>query len=116
MFDFCRWPISNTFIFSEWLLSSCQFLLLQEYARLLESSWCEWKSSSRKFILAVALLEMGEAEKAMDHFMKAAKGIFSDSFLANVCLRDDVEMTGSALTYYYLKVNQKLKKKINQMF
>lgn len=97
------WPISGSFIFPEWLLSSCQFLLVQEYVRLL-NTWCEWNSSSRKFILAVALLEMGEIEKACDHFLRASNGILTDVFLANALLNSNVMSGNNALIHYYLKV------------
>ncbi|XP_043288252.1 nuclear pore complex protein Nup160 homolog isoform X2 [Venturia canescens] len=97
------WPISGNFIFPEWLLSSCQFLLVQEYVRLLRT-WCEWNSASRKFILAVALLEMGETRKACDHFLRASNGVLTDSFLADVLLESNVTSDSNALVQYYLKV------------
>ncbi|KAF7387510.1 hypothetical protein HZH68_013187 [Vespula germanica] len=97
------WPISGNFIFPEWLLSSCQFLLVQEYVRLL-NTWCEWNSASRKFILAVALLEMGESQKACDHFLRASGGILTDSFLADILLSPNVTSENNALAQYYLKV------------
>ncbi|XP_012217112.2 nuclear pore complex protein Nup160 homolog [Linepithema humile] len=97
------WPISGNFIFPEWLLSSCQFLLVQEYVRLL-NTWCEWNSASRKFILAVALLEMGEMQKACDHFLRASNGILSDVFLADALLDSNVTSGNNALIHYYLKV------------
>lgn len=89
-------------MFPEWLLSSCQFLLVQEYVRLL-NKWCEWNSASRKFILAVALLEMGEIQKACDHFLRASNGIMTDVFLADALLGPNVT-TGNATIHYYLKV------------
>ncbi|XP_050491820.1 nuclear pore complex protein Nup160 homolog isoform X1 [Bombus huntii] len=97
------WPRSGNFIFPEWLLSSCQFLLVQEYVRLL-NTWCEWNSASRKFILAVALLEMGEAHKACDHFLRASRGILTDEFLADALLESSVLSENSSLIQYYLKV------------
>ncbi|XP_032683313.1 nuclear pore complex protein Nup160 homolog [Odontomachus brunneus] len=97
------WPISGNFVFPEWLLSSCQFLLVQEYVRLL-NTWCEWNSASRKFILAVALLEMGEMQKACDHFLRASNGILTDVFLADALLGPNVTTGNSALIHYYLKV------------
>ncbi|OAD58553.1 hypothetical protein WN48_10964 [Eufriesea mexicana] len=97
------WPRSGNFIFPEWLLSSCQFLLVQEYVRLL-NTWCEWNSASRKFILAVALLEMGEAQKACDHFLRASGGILTDEFLADALLESSVLFENSSLIQYYLKV------------
>ncbi|XP_034185245.1 nuclear pore complex protein Nup160 [Osmia lignaria lignaria] len=97
------WPRSGNFIFPEWLLSSCQFLLVQEYVRLL-NTWCEWNSASRKFILAVALLEMGEVQKACDHFLRASGGILTDEFLADALLDSSEMSESSALIQYYLKV------------
>lgn len=98
-----RWPISGNFIFPEWLLSSCQFLLVQEYVRLL-NTWCEWNSASRKFILAVALLEMGEMQKACDHFLRASNGILTDVFLVDALLNSNVTSRNKDLVHYYLKV------------
>ncbi|XP_071559183.1 nuclear pore complex protein Nup160 homolog isoform X2 [Temnothorax nylanderi] len=97
------WPISGNFIFPEWLLSSCQFLLVQEYVRLL-NMWCEWNSPSRKFILAVALLEMGEMRKACDHFLRASNGILTDVFLVDALLNSNVTSKNKDLVHYYLKV------------
>ncbi|XP_076303351.1 nuclear pore complex protein Nup160 [Lasioglossum baleicum] len=97
------WPRSGNFIFPEWLLSTCQFLLVQEYVRLLKT-WCEWNSASRKFILAVALLEMGEARKACDHFLRASGGILTDEFLVNTLLETSVLSKNNSLIQYYLKV------------
>lgn len=96
------WPVSGNFIFPEWLLSSCQFLLVQEYVRLL-STWCEWNSASRKFILAMALLEMGETRKACAHFLRASSGILTDSFLATSLLESSPSTESRALVLYYLK-------------
>ncbi|XP_033337859.1 nuclear pore complex protein Nup160 [Megalopta genalis] len=97
------WPRSGNFIFPEWLLTTCQFLLVQEYVRLL-NTWCEWNSASRKFILAVALLEMGEAQKACDHFLRASGGILTDEFLADTLLETCVQTENNSLIQYYLKV------------
>ncbi|CAK9826764.1 Nuclear pore complex protein Nup160 homolog [Anthophora retusa] len=97
------WPRSGNFIFPEWLLSSCQFLLVQEYVRLL-NTWCEWNTSSRKFILAVALLEMGEAQKACDHFLRASAGILTEEFLADALLDSNEILGNNSLIQYYLKV------------
>ncbi|XP_071447164.1 nuclear pore complex protein Nup160 homolog, partial [Hetaerina americana] len=81
------WPISRNFIFPEFLLSSRQYVLIQEYVRLLQS-WCEWNSCSRKFILGAALLiGGGEADKAHDLVVQAAEGVSSDHFMANALLQ-----------------------------
>lgn len=42
-----RWAVDGNFIFGEWLIGSCQHILIQEYVRLL-NSWCEWNKYSRK--------------------------------------------------------------------
>ncbi|XP_053989255.1 nuclear pore complex protein Nup160 homolog [Hylaeus volcanicus] len=97
------WPRSGNFIFPEWLLSSCQFLVVQEYVRLL-NTWCEWNSASRKFILAVALLVMGEAQKACDHFLRASGGILTDPFLIDTLLKSNAPSDSNPLIQYYLKV------------
>ncbi|XP_031781564.1 nuclear pore complex protein Nup160 homolog isoform X7 [Nasonia vitripennis] len=97
------WPISGNFEFPEWLLKSCQFLLVQEYVRLL-STWCEWNSASRKFILAVSLLEVGETEKACDYFLRASNGVLVDSFLSSLITSSNTASDSSALVLYYLKV------------
>ncbi|PSN51838.1 Nuclear pore complex protein 160 [Blattella germanica] len=59
------WPVCRHFVFPEFLLASCQHLLIQEYVRLLHG-WCEWNNCSRKFLLGSALLDMGEPHKAYD--------------------------------------------------
>lgn len=97
------WPRSGNFIFPEWLLSSCQFLLVQEYVRLL-STWCEWNSASRKFILAVSLLEMGEPQKACDQFLRSSNGVLTDYFIAETFLESSAISENNALVNYYLKV------------
>lgn len=45
-----RWAVEGNFIFGEWLIGSCQHILIQEYVRLL-NSWCEWNKYSRKLSL-----------------------------------------------------------------
>ncbi|XP_046422018.1 nuclear pore complex protein Nup160 homolog [Neodiprion fabricii] len=99
------WPISGNFIFPEWLLSSCQHLLVQEYVRML-STWCEWNSASRKFIMAVSLLEMGETHKACDQFLGACNGILTDTFLASTLLDACIVSESSMRVNYFLKVIQ----------
>lgn len=97
------WPISENFYFPEWLLFSCQFLLVQEYVRLL-STWCEWNSASRKFILAVSFLELGEPQKACDNFLQASNGIFSDPYLSLLLLPSELTTGSDALVCYFLKI------------
>ncbi|KAL7295616.1 hypothetical protein TKK_0010980 [Trichogramma kaykai] len=97
------WPISENFLFPEWLLSNGQFLILQEYVRLL-STWCERNNASRKFALAVSLLEMGEPQKACDYFLRAADGVLVDPYLSDLLLTSDVTTEKGALVLYFLKV------------
>lgn len=42
------WAVDGSFVFGEWLIGSCQHVLIQEYVRLL-NSWCECNEYSRKF-------------------------------------------------------------------
>lgn len=76
---------------------------MQEYVRLL-STWCEWNSASRKFILAVSLLELGETQKACDYFLRASNGVLVDSFLSSLITSSNVTSDSNALVSYYLKV------------
>ncbi|KAG4075701.1 hypothetical protein HA402_003526 [Bradysia odoriphaga] len=84
------WAVSGNFIFGEWLLSSCQHILIQEYVQLLHR-WCEWNSCSRHLILAVSMLENSEAHKAYDIFMKAASGVLTETFLEEIILTPSAE-------------------------
>jgi len=68
------------------------------------NTWCEWNSASRRFILAVALLEMGEMQKACDHFLRASNGILTDVFLADALFNSNITTGNNALIHYYLKV------------
>lgn len=47
---FFSWAISGNFVFGEWLIGSCQHVLIQEYVRLL-NSWCEWNNCSSKSLI-----------------------------------------------------------------
>lgn len=100
------WSVSGNFTFGEWLIGSCQHILIQEYVRLL-NSWCEWNSCSRHFIAAVTLLETGEPAKAFDLFMQSAKGVLTEPFLeACIVPQDQAVSDNEAMTAYYLKVIQ----------
>lgn len=95
-------------MFGEWLIGSCQHILIQEYVRLL-NSWCEWNKYSRHFIAAVSLLDNGEPHKAFDLFQQSAKGIIAEPFVEKIILHSSSsdELTQSeALAQYYLKVIQ----------
>ena len=98
------WPICHHFVFLEFLLASCQHLLIQEYVRLLHG-WCEWNNSSRKFLLGSALLDMGEPYKAYDLLVQAANGIVTDSFMTTKLVLAVDEITEQRhFVLYYLKV------------
>lgn len=98
------WPISDHFIFPEFLLSSCQHLLVQEYVRLV-SQWCESNICSRKFLQGSALLDMGEAHKALDLLLAASVGLRSDRrerYLVNKIAASTDEISENGLLVAYL--------------
>jgi nuclear pore complex protein Nup160 len=98
------WPVCRHFVFPEFLLASCQHLLIQEYVRLLHG-WCEWNNCSRKFLLGSALLDMGEPYKAYDLLVQAAKGITTDDFMATKLVPSTDNLSEQQLlVLYYLKV------------
>ncbi|XP_076070000.1 nuclear pore complex protein Nup160 isoform X2 [Oratosquilla oratoria] len=97
------WPISRCFVFPEFLLSACQYSIIQEYVRLLQN-WCEWNSSSRKFLMGMALLNQGEARKAYYWLIQAADGVITDDFLATSVIQVDENNQNHLKVLYYLKV------------
>lgn len=97
------WAISGRFIFGEWLSTTQQHLLIEEYVRLL-NEWCEYNSCSRQFILGLSFLETGEANKAFDMFIKSAKGALSEPFLSAYVGALDLKSSNEILAQYYLKV------------
>lgn len=97
------WPLKNSTVLAEWLVSSGQHVWLQQYVRLL-SSWCDWNISSCSFLLAVSFLTSSENYKALDLFEIAAKGIFNEPFLQNRILKGQKDAT--AYISYYLKAIQ----------
>ncbi|KAG5881796.1 hypothetical protein JTB14_037092 [Gonioctena quinquepunctata] len=99
------WPISGGSVLAEWMLSSGQHLWLQQYVRLL-GNWCEWNSCTRNFLLASSFLTTGENYKAQELFEKAAKGIFTDTFLQERVLKGAEDNPTKAYINYYLKVIQ----------
>ncbi|XP_074031669.1 nuclear pore complex protein Nup160 isoform X2 [Leptinotarsa decemlineata] len=99
------WPISGGTVLAEWLLSSGQHLWLQQYVRLL-GNWCEWNSCTRNFLLAASFLTTGENYKAQELFERAAKGIFTDTFLQERVLKGAEDNPTKAYINYYLKVIQ----------
>ncbi|XP_055842239.1 nuclear pore complex protein Nup160 homolog [Episyrphus balteatus] len=101
------WAVSFNFTFGEWLFSTCQHIIVEDYVRLL-NSWCEWNVCSRQFILAVSLLDNGETHKAYDLFLQSAKGVLTEQFMREKILKStDEELThNQAIARYYLKVIQ----------
>lgn len=99
--------MSGNFIFGEWLMGSCQHILIQEYVQML-NSWCEWNNCSRHFILAISLLDNGEKQKAYKFFMQADRGVLNESFLIEKILKPYKNniTPNDAVAEYYLKVIQ----------
>jgi nuclear pore complex protein Nup160 len=96
--------VSGNPILAEWLLSCGQHLWLQQYVRYLKT-WCEWNSCTHSFLLAASLLTTGENYKAQELFQMAAKGIFTDQFLAQRILTYPHDNNqAKAYINYYLKV------------
>ncbi|XP_040564442.1 nuclear pore complex protein Nup160 [Lepeophtheirus salmonis] len=100
------WPKCAVATLPEFLLSACQYMQIQEYTRLL-STWCDWNSHSRLYLLGAALLYMGEPEKACDWMIQAAGGITSDPFLYSQLFKNDNDVDQERLiVLYFLKVIQ----------
>ncbi|XP_055957883.1 nuclear pore complex protein Nup160 [Patella vulgata] len=98
------WPMSEEFVFAEFLVGSCQYLWLQEYIRQTDS-WCNKNVSARQFLLGLAYLHFDEPSKAVDCFVRAGSGVTSDEFLSQKLLQVDEESTESSLEIlFYLKV------------
>lgn len=72
------------------------------------NSWCEWNNCSRHFIAAISLIDNGETHKAFDLFMKAGKGVLTESFLEKIILENSINNCthNRAMKQYYLKVIQ----------
>lgn len=104
MFNF-SWPVSGSFDFGEWLIGSCQHILVQEYVRLL-SPWCEWNKCSRQFILAVSHLDNGSPDKAFDLFMQSANGVLSEFLIEKIIQIGDGISHKEAMSQYFLKIIQ----------
>ncbi|XP_071104860.1 nuclear pore complex protein Nup160-like isoform X1 [Haliotis cracherodii] len=97
------WPMSDNFLFPEFLVGSCQYLHLQEYVRLL-SSWCEWNVASRRFLLGLCYLHFDEPQKAAQCFTQAGSGVGNETFLSHKLLQTDEEEFHKMEVLYYLKV------------
>ncbi|KAH8248893.1 hypothetical protein KR032_004033 [Drosophila birchii] len=131
------WPESPIYVFPEWLLGTCQHIIMQDYVRLL-SGWCSAKAYASKscyisillfsltvtlgsFMLAVSLLDCGEAHKAVHLFQETASCVVHDDFLIEHVLKNtplysklqdslvrgeaiSAEDSQAAIVQYYLKV------------
>lgn len=97
------WPMSQHFVFPEFLVGSCQYLQLQEYVRQL-SSWCEWHVFSCKFMLGLCYLHFDEPQKAGQCFTAAKEGVANESFLREKLLQTDETNERCLEVLYYLKV------------
>lgn len=78
------WPLRESVIFPEFLLSRCQYLRIQDYAHLI-CYWCDTCQSSWHFLLGQSYLALGENHKALSCFLKAAKGIGKDALVLIIC-------------------------------
>ncbi|RMX38937.1 hypothetical protein pdam_00016421 [Pocillopora damicornis] len=97
------WPLRESVIFPEFLLSRCQYLRIQDYAHLI-CYWCDTCQSSWHFLLGQSYLALGENHKALSCFLKAAKGIGSmDAFVMKVLQSDSTDIS-TLLVLFYVKV------------
>jgi len=101
------WPRCAVPTFLNFLLTSCQHGLIQQYCRLL-STWCDWHCHARQFLLASALLNMGEPEKALDWFLTAAGGVPGDKFLTDDLLGLVGPSADDMTVQYFLRVTSLL--------
>ncbi|KAH8413093.1 hypothetical protein KR009_007873 [Drosophila setifemur] len=116
------WPEAQDYVFIEWLFGTCHHIIVQDYVRIL-SNWCKGNSHSRRFMLAVSLLDCGEAHKAVHLFQQTAEGVLKDDFLFEHVLKNTplygklkesntarkkvlAEDSQLAKVHYYLKVIQ----------
>ncbi|KAL5007266.1 hypothetical protein ScPMuIL_016072, partial [Solemya velum] len=97
------WPISDNFLFPEFLVGSCQYLALQEYFHLLRG-WCEWNSASRRFLLGLSYLHFDEPNKAATCFTDAKEGVANEPFLCKKLLNTEETNVRNLEILYYLKV------------
>ncbi|CAH3152521.1 unnamed protein product [Pocillopora meandrina] len=97
------WPLRESVIFPEFLLSRCQYLRIQDYAHLI-CYWCDTCQLSWHFLLGQSYLALGENHKALSCFLKAAKGIGSmDAFVMKVLQSDSTDIS-TLLVLFYVKV------------
>ena len=99
------WPRCAAPTFLHFLLTAGQQWVVQQYCRLL-ATWCDWHCHARQFLLASALLNSGEPEKACDLFLSAAGGVPSDEFLTQHLLQLQGDTSDDLAIAYYLKVKR----------
>ena len=101
------WPASRQGVLPEMLLAACQHAALLEYVRL-HSTWCDRNPASRCLLRALALLNLGQPDKACDVFVASAESVGLDEPLLERLLRlgpaSDDEPQSRLLVRYYLRV------------
>ncbi|CAH3174338.1 unnamed protein product [Porites lobata] len=97
------WPSKESVLFPEFLLTSYQYLHIQEYAHLI-CYWCDTCQSSWYFLLGQSHLVLGEYHKALGYFLKAARGIGSKDSLMSKVLQTDATDIPTLLVLFYVKV------------
>ncbi|ESO97630.1 hypothetical protein LOTGIDRAFT_228261 [Lottia gigantea] len=99
------WPMSEEFVFPEFLIGSCQYLWLQEYIRQTDT-WCSKNISARQFLLGLTYLHFDEPYKASECFVRAGQDVANDDFLCQklIKIEGDEENNSSIEVLYYLKV------------
>ncbi|XP_037089549.1 nuclear pore complex protein Nup160 homolog [Pollicipes pollicipes] len=104
------WPVSRQSALPELLLATCQHAALREYVRL-HQAWCDWNSASRCLLLGLALLNLGQPDKACDMFVSSADAVGKDEPLLVRLLRLEPaadEPHSRLLVRYYLRIIQLL--------
>ncbi|XP_043213481.1 nuclear pore complex protein Nup160-like [Amphibalanus amphitrite] len=100
------WPGGAHSQLPELLLASCQHAALREYVRL-HSTWCDRNSASRCLLRGLALLNLGQPDKACDVLVASADSVGLDEPLLARLLRLDPapdEPHSRLLVRYYLRV------------
>ncbi|XP_060553700.1 nuclear pore complex protein Nup160-like [Ruditapes philippinarum] len=97
------WPLSEQFVFAEFLASHCQYLPLQDYNNLLQH-WCEFNCASRCFMQALCYLHFDEPVKAAHCFNTAREGLPNESFLRDRLLQSEETQVRKLEVLFYLKV------------
>ncbi|XP_053384862.1 nuclear pore complex protein Nup160-like isoform X2 [Mercenaria mercenaria] len=97
------WPLSEQFVFPEFLASHCQYLPLQDYNNLLQH-WCEFNPASRCFMQGLCYLHFDEPVKAAHCFNTAREGVANESFLRDRLLQSQETQVRKLEVLFYLKV------------